>query len=85
MNADHFFFIALSYGISAVAVLGMVAAIALDYRRLKKSLQAMGVKPEISEGAIRVSLGWASTEQDIDHFIAAWRKIRDRHKARAAA
>ncbi len=43
MNADHFFFIALSYGITAVAVLGMVAAIALDYRRLKKSLQAMGV------------------------------------------
>ncbi len=43
MNADHFFFIALSYGITGVAVIGMIAAIALDYRRLKKSLQAMGV------------------------------------------
>jgi len=48
-------------------------------------LAAMGVKPEISEAAIRVSLGWDTSEQDIEHFIAAWRKIRDRHKARAAA
>jgi cysteine desulfurase len=48
-------------------------------------LAAMGVKPEISEAAIRVSLGWDTTEHDIEHFTAAWRKIRDRHKARAAA
>jgi len=48
-------------------------------------LAAMGVKPEISEAAIRVSLGWDTREQDIEHFTAAWRKIRDRHKARAAA
>ena len=48
-------------------------------------LAAMGEKPEISQAAIRVSLGWDTTEQDIEHFIAAWRKIRDRHKARAAA
>ena len=48
-------------------------------------LAAMGVKPEISEAAIRVSLGWDTSEQDIELFIAAWRKIRDRHKARAAA
>lgn len=48
-------------------------------------LAAMGVKPEISEAAIRVSLGWDTSEQDIEHFTAAWRKIRDRHKARAAA
>ena len=48
-------------------------------------LAAMGVAPEISGAAIRVSLGWDTTEQDIEHFIAAWRKIRDRHKARAAA
>ena len=48
-------------------------------------LSAMGVAPEISQAAIRVSLGWDTSEQDIEHFIAAWRKIRDRHKARAAA
>lgn len=48
-------------------------------------LAAMGVAPEISQAAIRVSLGWDTSEQDIEHFTAAWRKIRDRHKARAAA
>jgi cysteine desulfurase len=48
-------------------------------------LAAMGVAPEISRAAIRVSLGWDTEDHHIDHFIAAWRKIRDRHKARAAA
>ncbi len=48
-------------------------------------LAAMGAAPEISRAAIRVSLGWDTTETNIDHFTAAWRKIRDRHKARAAA
>jgi cysteine desulfurase len=48
-------------------------------------LAAMGVAPEISTAAIRVSLGWNTTDDHIDRFIAAWRKIRDRHKAKAAA
>jgi len=48
-------------------------------------LSAMGAAPEISKAAIRVSLGWDTTENHIDHFIAAWRKIFERHKARAAA
>lgn len=48
-------------------------------------LSAMGAAPEISKAAIRVSLGWDTTENHIDHFIAAWRKIVERHKARAAA
>lgn len=48
-------------------------------------LAALGVAPEISRAAIRVSLGWTTTSADVDHFIAAWRKILARHKARAAA
>lgn len=48
-------------------------------------LGAMGAAPEISKAAIRVSLGWDTTENHIDHFIAAWRKIVQRHKARIAA
>lgn len=48
-------------------------------------LAAMGVAPEISKGVIRVSLGWDTASGHIDHFIAAWRKILARHKARAAA
>ena len=48
-------------------------------------LSARGAAAEISRAAIRVSLGWDTTEDQIDHFIAAWRKITSRHKARAAA
>lgn len=48
-------------------------------------LAAMGVAPEISRAAIRVSLGWNTTSEHIDHFIAVWQRICARHKARAAA
>jgi cysteine desulfurase len=48
-------------------------------------LAAMNVAPEISRAAIRVSLGWDTTETHIEHFIAVWRKLLARHKARAAA
>lgn len=48
-------------------------------------LAAMGVAPEIAAGALRVSLGWNTTEEDIDCFLASWRKLVARHRARAAA
>lgn len=48
-------------------------------------LAAMGVAPEISKAAIRVSLGWNTTVDDIDHFTAVWGRILSRHRARAAA
>ena len=35
-------------------------------------LAAMGVAPEIAASTIRVSLGWSSSEAEIDHFIRAW-------------
>ena len=38
-------------------------------------LSAMGLAPEIARGAIRVSLGPETTEDDIAAFLAAWRKI----------
>lgn len=48
-------------------------------------LDAMGVAPDISRAAIRVSLGWNTTQDDISNFIAAWRRIRARLKPKAAA
>lgn len=36
-------------------------------------LQAMGVAPEVGRGAVRVSLGAANTEKEIDEFIYALR------------
>jgi len=35
-------------------------------------LAAMGVAPEIAASTIRVSLGWSSSEAEIDHFLRAW-------------
>ena len=38
-------------------------------------LEAMGFGPELAKGAIRFSLGWETTEADIDRAIKAWRKL----------
>jgi cysteine desulfurase len=38
-------------------------------------LAAMGVLPSLVRGAVRVSLGWTTTEADIDRFLNAWRKL----------
>ncbi|MGA7863712.1 MAG: cysteine desulfurase family protein [Stellaceae bacterium] len=35
-------------------------------------LAAMRVDPEIAVSTIRVSLGWSSSEAEIDHFLRAW-------------
>jgi cysteine desulfurase len=38
-------------------------------------LAAMGVPPELARAAVRVSLGPATMESDVDRFIAAWIKV----------
>ncbi|HML07705.1 MAG TPA: cysteine desulfurase family protein [Xanthobacteraceae bacterium] len=38
-------------------------------------LAAMGVSPPLARGAVRLSLGWTTTEADIERFLAAWRKV----------
>lgn len=38
-------------------------------------MQAMGIEPAIAEAAIRVSLGWDSTMDDVDAFLSAWTQI----------
>lgn len=48
-------------------------------------LTAMGVAPELAKGAIRVSLGWNTTAEHIEHFISVWRRLLARHKSREAA
>lgn len=49
MSQDHLYFIALSYGITAIAVLGAIAAIMLDHRRLKKALERLGAPTDERE------------------------------------
>jgi cysteine desulfurase len=41
-------------------------------------LRAMGVDGPTAGSAIRVSLGWQSSAEDVDHFIAAWCELAAR-------
>ncbi|MFC4348279.1 cysteine desulfurase family protein [Kordiimonas lipolytica] len=45
-------------------------------------LTAMGFAPEQAECSIRVSLGYQTTEADVDAFVAAWKSIYSRTRAR---
>jgi cysteine desulfurase len=38
-------------------------------------LEAMGFGPKLAQGAVRLSLGWSTTEADIDSCLQAWRKL----------
>jgi len=40
-------------------------------------LEAMGLGPELAQGAVRLSLGWSTSEADIDRCLEAWRKLAD--------
>jgi cysteine desulfurase len=57
--------------------------------KVKRShvLEAMGVPPALAQGAIRVSLGWTTKEEDLDLFGRAFEKAvrtaRARHKPAA--
>ncbi len=38
-------------------------------------LEAMHMSPETVRGGVRISLGWKTTENDIDRAVEAWRKL----------
>ena len=40
-------------------------------------LKAMGYGPNTAQGAVRLSLGWSTSEADIDRSLEAWRKLTD--------
>jgi cysteine desulfurase len=40
-------------------------------------LAAMGIAPELARGAIRVSLGYATTDDEIDAFLRAWARLAE--------
>jgi cysteine desulfurase len=43
-------------------------------------LKAMGLGDTMARCAIRISLGWNSTEDDVDSFVAAWCSLVDRKR-----
>jgi cysteine desulfurase len=38
-------------------------------------VEAMGYGPELARSAIRLSLGWSSTVEDVDQCLEAWKKL----------
>ena len=48
-------------------------------------LAAMGVSPELAEGAIRVSLGFGTKNTDIQAFLEVWSKLVGRMRQRPEA
>jgi cysteine desulfurase len=48
-------------------------------------LEAMGMEPALASAAIRVSLGWSTTQDDMAAFIEAWSKAALRRRASAPA
>ncbi len=49
--------------------------------KMSAVLSAMGASPDLARSAIRLSLGWASSEADIDRFMAAWTGLSARSLA----
>jgi cysteine desulfurase len=45
-------------------------------------LKAMGVPAELSECAMRLSVGWNSTGQDIETFLEGFSEVLGRHRER---
>jgi cysteine desulfurase len=44
-------------------------------------LGAMGLEPALARAAIRVSLGWGSTDRDVTAFAEAWAHVTARRRA----
>jgi cysteine desulfurase len=38
-------------------------------------LEAMGFGPDLAQGAVRLSLGWSTSEEDVNRCLEAWRKL----------
>ncbi len=46
-------------------------------------LSAMGHDDDVAESSVRVSLGYKTTEEEVEHFISAWKALHDRTIGRA--
>lgn len=60
-----------------LAGVGVSAGAACSSGKVQRStvLEAMGVPSDAAECAVRVSLGWNSSSDDIERLIAAWRDL----------
>ncbi|MDI1345409.1 MAG: cysteine desulfurase family protein [Pseudolabrys sp.] len=64
----------ISFDLNGVAV-SSGSACSSGKVQISTVLTAMGVEPELARGAVRVSLGWTTTEADIDLLLNAWMRV----------
>lgn len=47
-------------------------------------LEAMGLDSPVADSTLRISLGWSSTEKDVDRFLDTWPRVMNRNRAAEA-
>lgn len=67
----------MSFDLEGVA-LSAGAACSSGTTRMSHVLTAMGVAGKADRAPLRISLGWSTTEKDVEHFLAVWNKLRTR-------
>ena len=68
----------------AGVMVGAGAACSSGKVRRSHVLSAMGASPEEAESAIRVSLGWSTTETEVERLVDAWTALYRRTRSVAA-
>jgi len=64
----------ISFDLNGIAV-SSGAACSSGTVQASHVLAAMGVEPALARGAVRVSLGWSTTEQQVESLINAWMTV----------
>lgn len=64
----------ISFDLNGIAV-SSGAACSSGKVQTSTVLAAMGVEPALAAGAVRVSLGWTTTEADIELLLTAWMRV----------
>ena len=64
----------ISFDLNGIAV-SSGSACSSGKVQISSVLTAMGVEPDLAHGAVRVSLGWTTTEADIDLLLNAWMRV----------
>ncbi len=69
-----------------LAAISVSAGSACSSGSMKPSrvLEAMGLPVELASSVVRVSFGPSTSEEDIERFVAEWRRIATRAGSRAA-
>ena len=66
---------AIFAALAALTLLAPPAALAADPVQARKDLKAMGVEPGLAGCALRVSLGWNTTEAEVKGFLDGFENV----------